>query len=367
MMGSIVWNIISFLIWPIVIIALIVFFAVRLRKRAHLGIEKEWYLRLTLFKGDGVSQMLVLLSIFFFGTAILAFSRDFGGQLSWQTVLLISSAVGLVVAYVLRMFYPLTFSLLGIFFWWGSQTSEWLSGKNVNQSAIFVGLVFLSLLFYSLGRWHERNAKWRRFAMVYCVLGILTTTGFLFAFSSNWGVYSLGEMTKGSFFSCSWQVILLFLALFIFLAGMLFFNVWKKIMSLAETLAAAFLMVFFGIIIFLPEQIVSTYQNGLFYASRVSISGMTEVGFIWAVIFNLVLFFELLGLILLGYQRREIWLINLGAFFLFILVIVKYFDWFFTFMDKSLFFIGAGILLFVVGWFMEKGRRRMISSLKAKS
>jgi len=66
----------------------------------------------------------------------------------------------------------------------------------------------------------------------------------------------------------------------------------------------------------------------------------------------------------LGYLKRENWLINLGAFFIFILIFVKYFDWFFAFLDKSIFFISAGILLFVVGWFMEKGRRYLLSTIK---
>ena len=43
---------------------------------------------------------------------------------------------------------------------------------------------------------------------------------------------------------------------------------------------------------------------------------------------------------------------------------VDRFDWFFTFFDKSIFFISAGIILFIVGWFMEKGRKYMLSITK---
>jgi len=46
------------------------------------------------------------------------------------------------------------------------------------------------------------------------------------------------------------------------------------------------------------------------------------------------------------------------------LIFVKYFDWFFTFLDKSVFFISAGVLLFVVGWLMEKGRRYMLAEIE---
>jgi uncharacterized membrane protein len=42
---------------------------------------------------------------------------------------------------------------------------------------------------------------------------------------------------------------------------------------------------------------------------------------------------------------------------------VKYFDWFFKFMDKSVFFIVAGIMLFAIGWAMERGRRYLAQTI----
>ena len=91
---------------------------------------------------------------------------------------------------------------------------------------------------------------------------------------------------------------------------------------------------------------------------------LSASGVLWAIILNVLLFGEIMGVILAGYGRKEKWLINLGVFFLFIFILVKYFDWFFDFLDKSVFFIGAGILLFAVGWFMEKGRRYMLAEMK---
>jgi uncharacterized membrane protein len=85
---------------------------------------------------------------------------------------------------------------------------------------------------------------------------------------------------------------------------------------------------------------------------------------IWAVLFNLLVLIELLGLVLTGYLNQQLWRINLGVFLLFILMIVKYMDWFFTFLDKSLFFISAGLLFLVVGWLMERGRRYLIASIE---
>ena len=136
-------------------------------------------------------------------------------------------------------------------------------------------------------------------------------------------------------------------------------------MSPFEVLAVLALAALFGIIALLPQQTMFA-QAGRSY----EIYGGGELsgsGTLWAFIFNFVVFFELLGLMFSGYIRQESWLINLGALFLFLLIVVKYFDWFFTSLDKSIFFIGAGIFLFVVGWFMEKGRRYMISGIKTQS
>ena len=46
------------------------------------------------------------------------------------------------------------------------------------------------------------------------------------------------------------------------------------------------------------------------------------------------------------------------------LVIIKYFDWFFEFIDKSIFFLGAGELMLALGWSMEKGRKYIITNVK---
>ena len=140
------------------------------------------------------------------------------------------------------------------------------------------------------------------------------------------------------------------------------YAVAQKLISPFELMAALILAGLFSLTALLPEQKMF-FQTGNFYSG----GGLSETGVFWALIYNLAIFFELLGLLFSGYLRRETWLINLGALFLFLLIIVKYFDWFFTFFDKSIFFIGAGILLFVVGWFMEKGRKYMISNIKEQA
>ena len=173
-------------------------------------------------------------------------------------------------------------------------------------------------------------------------------------------------MTIGTSFFGSWQITLslgIFLAA---LAGVGLYGVAKKLVSLFEFLAVLSFIFLFSVIALLGQQhfFLQMISSSKFNSDSQELSSS---GILWVSIFNVAVFFELLGLIFSGYSRRETWLVNVGAFFLFLLIIVKYFDWFFTFLDKSIFFIGTGILLFAVGWFMEKGRRLMVSNIKART
>lgn len=338
------------MLWPILIVGLLVLFIGRRRLQFALS-EKE----------DVVSQLFLLLSFFFLGVTLLSFNCDFGEPLSWEAILFITSSLGLISAYYLKTIYTLVFSLVGLTGWWSAQAAQWIDGKEIKTSALFAGLSFLALLFYSLGHLHEKQMKFKRFALVYLVLGIISITGALFFFSTKLGIREIGEMTKGASFFGSWQLTLLLFVFLVSLTGVTLYTAAQKLLSHFELLAVFVLTCLFGITALLPEQTMFV-QTGRYGSNELSSTGV-----LWALIYNFAIFFELLGLILSGYLRRETWLINLGALFLFLLIIVKYFDWFFTFLDKSIFFIGAGILLFVVGWFMEKGRRYMISNIKAQA
>ncbi|MBF0465590.1 MAG: hypothetical protein HQK88_02510 [Nitrospirae bacterium] len=360
------YRIFSFLLWPILIIGLIVFFIRRRHKKLHPSQNKEWYLQFALSKEDAVSQLFLLLSFFFLGVTLLAFNRDFGEPVSWRAIVFITSSAGLISAYYLKTIYTLVFSLVGLTGWWGAQAAQWIDGKNIKTSALFAGLSLIALIFYSLGHLHEKQMKFKRFALVYLVLGIIAVTGALFFFSTKPGIGVIGKMAKGSSFFGSWQLTLSLFVFLISLVGATLYAAAQKLLSSFELLAVFALTCLFGTTALLPAQTMFV-QTGQYYYSYYGGNELSSTGVLWALIYNFAIFFELLGLIFSGYLRRETWLINLSALFLFLLVIVKYFDWFFTFLDKSIFFIGAGILLFVVGWFMEKGRRYMISNIKAQA
>lgn len=375
MWGPSIYSI-AFLIWPIIIIVIIIglifYFAGRRGGKTQPAENKDWYLQLALSREDAVSQWFFLLSVFFLGVTLLSFNRDLGDPLSWRTIVLLTSIVGLVVAYYFKVISVLIFSLIGVAGWWMSEAMEWTDVYNIKTASVLTGIIFIALLFYVLGHFHEQELKFKRFAYVYLILGIIAITGALFIFSSKPGLGMLAEMTVGAAIFGSWEITASLSLFFAVLVGLTLYLASKNFILVFEAAAVFILVVIFGILVFLPQQTVfMEYQS-----TSMSDHGLSDIavdksqlsanGVIWALVFNVTAFFELLGLIFSGYLRREEWLINLGTFFLFILIIVKYFDWFFTFLDKSLFFIGAGILLFTVGWFMEKSRRYMIANIKTE-
>src|SRR3989344_6118976 len=174
------YGILSLLFWPIVIIGLIVFFVRRGHKKPHPSQDKDWHLQFAFSKEDVVSQLFLLLSFSFLGVTLLAFNKDFCDPLSWYKILFITSALGFIGAYYLKTIYTLVFSLLGLTIWWGAQATQWIDGKDIKASALLAGSALISLLLYSLGHLHEKQTKFKRFALVYLILGIIAITGTLF-------------------------------------------------------------------------------------------------------------------------------------------------------------------------------------------
>ena len=129
----------------------------------------------------------------------------------------------------------------------------------------------------------------------------------------------------------------------IFIVGV-FYSLGKNIVRPIEGVVLFVYGAIFGLSVFLPD--ISEGRQNLYLAA----------------FFNIFLLIHLVVMLFTGYLKKKDWFINLGSFSLFVFIIVKYFDWAFDFLDKSIFFISAGILLLVLGWFMEKGRRYMLSS-----
>ena len=65
-------------------------------------------------------------------------------------------------------------------------------------------------------------------------------------------------------------------------------------------------------------------------------------------------------LIYAGYRSNDGLQVNLSFLFFAIWVLTLYFDTFWTLMDRSFFFMGGGVILFVGGYLLERQRRNLL-------
>lgn len=379
---EIIFTILYYLLWPLLIIGGIIFI-IRRKLRGGDRIEKKWYDKSFFSKEDFVSQFFILFSVILFNIAFWIVNYQAGEIVSGTTVFLISSLLGVVVGYYFRVIWTFVLSTIGLIMWWFYQATIWsnqinnynsLSSTTNNGSGytsmvmrqfeaikpitLLSAFIFIAIIFYLFGRMLERKEQYKRLAKFYSSAGLVSITGFLFIFSSNYGIGVIGNASKGSIFFGSLEITISFAIFLGALAVLLIYSFKEKLIFFSEAAAIGILAIFFLILVLLPEQVVYTSSSGYSYSRNFS-----GIGIFWAMVFNALVFFEILGIVFLGYLRRQNLLINLGAVFLFLLIIVKYLDWFGN-LAAGAFLIGAGVLLFVVGWSMEKGRRYMISKIK---
>ncbi len=344
----------------LIIIILIIWGA---RKSANYNKLKHrvWYFHFAFSKDDMVSQLLLLLGFLFLGISMQLLNKYFDQPVEGLFLLFLAAGVALVASYYWRLFYTFIFSLLSLVFWLLTKATFWTNDSGVRPVGNFTIFILIILLFYLLSRWHKRSLKFKKFSIVYLIFSLIAFTGVAIYMSTKFGLYFFERLLVGLPVFSSWQLILSLVILSVFIIGLLFYLLNRHFLSNYESAAIVGIMfLFLTITLLIPEQ--NLFNRTISYLP--SSGQLNSTGVLWAIIFNILAFLYLLGLIFLGYLRREAALINFGAVIIFVFIFVKYFDWFFSFFDKSLFFIGAGIILFVLGWFMEKGRRTILNNLK---
>jgi hypothetical protein len=91
----------------------------------------------------------------------------------------------------------------------------------------------------------------------------------------------------------------------------------------------------------------------------------TASGSALRILANIVLLTTIGGAVYCGIKRIQVaGLVNLAVVFFVFDIVSRYFDFFFSMMDRSVFFILGGIMLMIVGAVAETGRRRMVEGLQ---
>jgi uncharacterized membrane protein len=128
---------------------------------------------------------------------------------------------------------------------------------------------------------------------------------------------------------------------------------WLGEQVTARRLAATFTYASAGLLVMLASSFLGLYTpiwGALFYA----------------LLFNALLAIAILGLIVLGYRERGMAFVNLGLAVFTVDVFGRYVDFGWGLLDRSIFFIVAGVLLLAGGFVLERLRRRMMAGMTAE-
>jgi len=255
----------------------------------------------------------------------------------------------LPIAYLTRSRAVLILAILAGFWGLGYKISHWLDGMSWSEYAFFAFYLALGAVIYVTGVIHERYRRLKLFASQYIFFGLILLFGVAFILSFK-GIYSQAGLLAWEYGSLPLAFIITFniaIALAVFgAAWCLAVDIRNKETSPKNWADIAGAVVFSA---------VSYLVITLPFSSAVS----------YMIVFNILLFGGVIGLIFLGYFRGSSLLVNTGLFFFGVGVIGRYFDIAWDLLPRSAFFIIGGVILLGVGILLERLRRKTLLSMKA--
>ena len=87
---------------------------------------------------------------------------------------------------------------------------------------------------------------------------------------------------------------------------------------------------------------------------------------LYPIVFNALFALSALGLMASGYLRDHEGRVNLSIGLVALYIITRYFEYSIDLLDSSLVFFGAGVILLAGGYLLDRGRRRMLASMRER-
>jgi len=291
-----------------------------------------------------VGSALLLLGAILFGSGIFLIAQIFhinarypNGVLFW--------AIGIFpLAYIIGSRPVLTLGLLNMTLWLGMESGPWIRAHD-GYIVCVIGLYFIfGCLFYTIGSLHTQFSKTKVYRLPYRIIGltVVLAASYVLAFGGIWKEAS-GEILP----KLPWSSVALITTFLIALVICIVNLVLKKVESKTNKyeMIGLIALIVFGIILFLPSS-----PKFAFYA----------------ILFNIVLFAEIIGVIFIGYLNNERAFIGIGIAFFAIDLFTRYFDFFWELLPRSVFFIVGGAILIGGGIYIERRGRIIIERLAGR-
>lgn len=296
-----------------------------------------------------VGEALIFLGSVVFGANVFLIAQIYHVAAGEPLLLALWSAGAFAVAYAMGLRPPLYLAILAAVGWYGFQLAAW---RIDSAGAAVVGLaafVPYGLLLLSLGELQRSFRSTERFSAAFVQLGLLVALIplWVFSFGDFWRTLSSDQASPIAGGSTEANLAQLHLSFALFAVLALLLTLWA-VRRLGPARSA--MAVGAGIALLGASSLVALFhpfQDPRVYA--IVFNGVILAGVLWAVVVGL-------------WTRRESF-INLGLAFFVLLVFGRYFDFLFSFMDRSLAFILAGVLLLGGGYLLERSRRRLLERI----
>ena len=287
-----------------------------------LGYQKQNFPR--------VGASLLFLGALLFGASVFLIAQIYHVNANAHTLVLIWLVGVLPAVYGFSSVAIAGLSSLLFFVWMGLFLAERISMLHFHFVLAF--FMIAGVLLFGIGGLHYLKEDYKNIARTYRIAGIQVTMFFVFlltfavpsAVTEGWELSAIQTM----------PFVLVFAFAAIVLASNWFFNPSKSNTIFLENVFPAGLLVLSLLFVFFPQPI-------------------------YFIIFNLLFAGIALTLLSVGYQREDIKLVNIGVGCMSLLIIVRYFDFFWDLFPRSMFFIVGGLILILGGISLEKKRRQL--------
>ena len=229
----------------------------------------------------------------------------------------------------------------------GFRLPHWLDDVNYADSMVFAAVVYLALaaLIYAIGKAKGLFDGWERTGGLFRAIGLIVGFGALYLLTFHDLIEDAG--TNGGANYRYW--LLTYGASVVAVAMLATLEWWRArrgVGSVVEALEIATVVL-------------------LLAASQVLVRVSVDWDPLYPIVLNALFALSALGLMISGYLQGREGRVNLALGLIALFVITRYFEYSTTLFDRSLVFVGAGVILLAGGFLLERGRRKMLATMRA--
>ena len=229
----------------------------------------------------------------------------------------------------------------------GFRLPHWLQDVYDADAVILASVLYLALavLLYGIGKAKSLFDGWETIGGLFRAVGLIVGFGALYLLTFHDLFDEAGRIdgVDYRYWSLTYAASVIAVAI---LVGLEWWRVPRRGKSVVEPIEIATVLL-------------------LLTASHVLVRVPIDWDPLYPIVMNALFALSALGLMISGYLQGREARVNLALALIALFVISRYFEYSTTLFDRSLVFVGAGVILLAGGFLLERGRRRMLASMRA--